>query len=118
MQKLKTIQTKSKLNEVYRTGEKGNGEAYHKYTVTNSNDKQVGAIQFQDGARNLKSSKSGVLDVDLLEIVRDRLICFQNGEFANDYNAEALVHIEEALECYNKRVENRIQRNVLGTNMH
>lgn len=58
----------------------------------------------------------GVLDTDLLEIVRDRLNDFQNGKFATRENAVALTHIEEALLWMNKRVEDRIERNVLGTN--
>ena len=41
---------------------------------------------------------------------------FQSGEFATRENACALTHIEEALMWLNKRVENRIERNVLGKN--
>lgn len=52
----------------------------------------------------------------MLEIVRDRLRCFQQGEFSTRENAIALTHIEEALLWMNKRVEDRIERNVLGTN--
>ena len=61
------------------------------------------------------SAVSGTLDTDLLEIVRDRLRCFQAGDFATRENACALTHIEEALMWMNKRVEDRIERNVLGT---
>ena len=42
---------------------------------------------------------------------------FQNGPFASEYNAEALMHIEEALKALNRRVEDRISRNVLGKNI-
>jgi hypothetical protein len=56
-----------------------------------------------------------VLDTDLLEIVRHRLQCFQEGDFKTRENAIALTHIEEALLWMNKRVEDRIERNVLGT---
>lgn len=55
-----------------------------------------------------------MLDVDLLEIVRDRLISFQSGQFSSRENACALTHIEEALMWQNRRVEDRIERNVLG----
>lgn len=72
-------------------------------------------IKFQKGPRNADDSIGGVLDVDLLEIVRDRLIHFQNGEFATRENACALTHIEEALMWMNKRVEDRAERGVLGT---
>ncbi|BDR86123.1 hypothetical protein N071400001_07310 [Clostridium tetani] len=37
------------------------------------------------------------------------------GAYESDYNAHALKHIEEALHCLNARVEDRIERNVLGT---
>ena len=66
-------------------------------------------------ARKTDDSIHGVIDTDLLEIVRDRLQCFQNGEFATRENAIALTHIEEALMWMNRRVEDRIERNVLGT---
>jgi hypothetical protein len=57
----------------------------------------------------------GVLDVDLLEIVRDRLKAFQTGDYATRENACAITHIEEALMWMNKRVEDRAERGVLGT---
>ena len=57
----------------------------------------------------------GIIDTDLLEIVRDRLKSFQNGNFATAYNEKALEHIEIALMYMNQRVEDRIERNVLGT---
>ena len=73
-------------------------------------------IQFQNGARKESGSIHGVIDTDLLEIVRHRLQCFQEGPFASRENALALTHIEEALMWLNKRVEDRIERNVLGKN--
>ena len=51
----------------------------------------------------------------ILEIVRDRLKGFQSGPMATRENACALTHIEEALMWMNKRVEDRIERGVLGT---
>ena len=73
-------------------------------------------IQFQNGPRNSEGSQHGILDTDLLEIVRHRMQCFQAGPFATDYNDKALEHIELALMYMNRRVEDRIERNVLGTN--
>lgn len=120
--KLSTIQKREKLNDVYAMDDKGNGGANHTYAVhkcgetpTIENEPMV-IIQFQDGARKLSGSTHGVLDTDLLEIVRDRLRGFQGGEFACRENACALTHIEEALMWMNRRVEDRIERNVLGTN--
>lgn len=112
--KLKTIQKRENLNEVFRIGEKGNGGAYHNYKITTEWGTLVD-IEFQKGARNEIGSVHGVIDSDLLEIVRDRLKCFQEGDFATRENAIALTHIEEALLWMNKRVEDRIERGVLGT---
>lgn len=123
MRKLSTIQKRENLNNVFAVDEAGNGGANHHYKVTYETidfddriEKIAADIQFQNGARKLPDSIHGVLDTDLLEIVRDRLKGFQSGEFATDYNAKALEHIEEALMWMNRRVEDRIERNVLGTN--
>ena len=123
MRKLSTIQKREKLNEVYAVDEAGAGNASHRYEIRPSEDDVeaigehdvLGVIEFQHGARKLPDSVHGVLDTDLLEIVRDRLKAFQAGEFATRENAIALTHIEEALLWMNKRVEDRIERNVLGT---
>lgn len=121
MRELNTIQKREKLNTVYAMDEKGNGGANHEYEVhgvidAESQYKFCHPIHFQNGARKLTDSVHGVLDTDLLEIVRDRLIGFQSGEFATDYNAKALEHLELALMYMNRRVEDRIERQVLGTN--
>ncbi len=120
---LSTIQKRNNLNEVHASKEKGPGGAYHLYQVVCYDDNaadltenMIKDIQFQCGPRNEEGSTRGVLDADLLEIVRHRLQCFQQGEFATRENAIALTHIEEALLWMNKRVEDRAERNVLGTN--
>lgn len=119
MEKLSTIQKREKLNNVYAVGEKGNGGAYHEYDITfdklNNGYISTNKIIFQNGPRKESDSVHGVIDTDLLEIVRHRLQCFQAGGFATRENAIALTHIDEALLWMNKRVEDRIERNVLGT---
>ena len=120
MRELSTIQKRENPNRVFATDEKGNGGANHSYLIV-SDDVGLEApketeIQFQNGARKLPDSVHGVLDTDLLEIVRDRLKGFQSGEFATEYNAKALEYVELALMYMNRRVEDRIERNVLGTN--
>ena len=119
MERLNTIQKRENLNEVFVVDEKGNGGAHHIYEIKwdadNNGYISTYRVEFQNGARKLKDSKHGVLDTDLLEIVRHRLQCFQQGDFATRDNAIALTHIEEALLWMNKRVEDRIGRNVLGT---
>jgi len=114
MKKLNTIQKREKLNEVFAIDKKGNGGANHKYHIE-INKFRTHEIQFQNGARKESNSIHGVLDTDLLEIVRDRLKGFQGGNFATRENAIAITHIEEALLWLNKRVEDRIERNVLGS---
>ena len=120
MKKINTIQKRNNLNAIYAEGEKGNGGAYHTYGISyDANGKGYisnHGISFQDGARKINGSTNGILDVDLLEIVRHRLQCFQNGEYATRENAIALTHVEEALLWLNKRVEDRAERGVLGTN--
>lgn len=125
MRKLSTIQKRENLNVVYAVDERGNGNANHLYQI-NALTKVDGlsgeceaitdwSIQFQNGARKDENAIQGVLDGDLLEIVRDRLIGFQSGKFASEYNQKALEHIELALMYMNRRVEDRIERSVLGT---
>lgn len=119
MKKLNTIQKRENLNNVFAVDEKGPGGANHEYLIRCSLDGcicDLANIQFQKGARKEENSQHGVIDPDLLEIVRDRLKAFQAGPFNSQYNAKALEHIEEALMWLNRRVEDRIERNVLGTN--
>lgn len=122
MRQLETIQTQAKLNEVFAMDEPGPGNASHLYRIMpNGCDEQGNMypshdIKFQNGPRKDPNSIPGVLDVDLLEIVRDRLKGFQSGDFACEQNAMALSHVEEALMWMNRRVEDRLKRQVLGTN--
>lgn len=121
MTKLDTIQKREKLNEVIRIGSPGPGGAHHEYIIVRADGEKPGVlnsvadIQFQKGPRAAQDSVSGVCDQDLLEIVRDRLRAFQAGPYACFENARALMHIEQALIQLNERVEDRIERGVLGT---
>lgn len=118
IRELNTIQQIQKLNRVFSEDNVGPGNAHHLYTICDSDDpfKMCVRIQFQEGPRKERGSIHGVIDSDLLEIVRDRLKGFQSGEYATEYNAEALKHIEIALTYLNKRVVDRYERDVLGTN--
>lgn len=125
MEKLSTIQKREKLNDVYAMDEKGPGGANHRYVICKHGEtnwtcgnNSIGVyddIRFQNGPRSDEDSIHGVCDQDLLEIVKHRLQCFQNGPFATEYNSRALEHLEIALMYLNRRVEDRIERNVLGT---
>lgn len=120
MEALNTIQKRGKLNIVERDGEPGPGGAYHDYLVCDDPPEEmphaiIARVEFQKGPRKVPESRHGVLDTDLLEIVRDRLKAFQSGDYACRENALALTHVEEALMWMNRRVEDRIDREVLGT---
>ena len=134
MHKPITIQKSEKLNTVYATDEPGPGGANHTYIICR-NDKNhrieypdgsveihtepdaiLTTVQLQCGPRKDLESIHASLGTDLLDIVGARLTASQNGKFACDENAHALAHIEEALLWMNKRVEDRIERTVLGTN--
>ena len=110
------------------TDQPGSGGAHHRYEITgldtgtnpSSTDgsgyqtswsRQV--ILFQNGPVPT-NGVNGVTIETLLAIDADRLRCFQAGPFASADNAEALMHIEAALECLHRRTRNRIAREVEG----
>ena len=117
MIELNTIQKREKLNKVYAVGEIGYGNAYHNYIISPCNNPDVilTEIKFQHGPRFEEGSRHGIATVDLMEICRNQLQSFQSGDMATREGAIALTHIEEALLWMNKRTEDRIERNVLGT---
>lgn len=123
MEKLSTIQKRNNLNAIYRVGEQGPGGGYHDYDIypadcdPETTELPLACIEFQKGPKNNPDSRRGILDSDLLEIVRDRLKAFQEGPLACWENLMALQNVEAALQYMNKRVEERADRNVLGT-MH
>ncbi len=110
------IQRTDNLNDVYYVDVAGPGNGRHLYSVSTKEQPSevLAVLQFQNGGRNVVGSVPGVLDEDLLEIVRHRLQCFQRGEFPTREGACALTHIEEALMWLNKRKEDRKERGVLG----
>ena len=131
-QKLSTIQKHNNLNHVYVGTTVGHGNGRHRYVIVPNGQPQKSVeiaddtqdapycfalceVRFQNGARTDENAMHGALDCDLLEIVRDRLAHFQAGEFATRENALALTHVEQALLWLNKRVEDRAERQVLGT---
>lgn len=117
MRQLGTIQVREKLNEVYAVDNVGPGGANHEYKISpiGNPNTTLSVIKFQCGPRKQEDAVHGVIDTDLLEIVRDRLKAFQEGAFANEYSEAALNHIEDALILLNKRIEDRVERNVLGS---
>ena len=123
IKKLDTVQTQEKLNDVYSvSGYNEPGGAPHRYIVIRANEdiedenKYIAQIIYQKGPRTEEDSITGVLDCDLLEMVKDRLEAFQEGPYSCWQNEKALLHVKEALYWMNKRVEDRISRDVLGKN--
>ena len=103
-------------NEIFVEDVAGPGNGRHNYEIRRADTgEKLLDIQFQNGARKEENSVAGILDSDLLEIVRHRLQSFQNGEYKTRENACALTHIEEALMWMSKRADDRAERGVLGT---
>ena len=124
MKKLSTIQKREKLNDVFAVDEEGPGGANHLYVIYKN-----GSAVLEDGDTSLRGKPEDLLltvqmqcgprkEADSLHgvIERDRLKAFQAGPFSSRENACALTHIEEALMWLNRRVEDRIERDVLGKN--
>ena len=111
------IQRNNNLNELFVEDIAGPGNGRHNYKIrpTDGSPYPNVELQFQNGPRKELDSIPGVLDQDLLEIVRHRLQCFQAGEYKTRENACALTHIEEALMWLSKRADDRAERGVLGT---
>lgn len=85
MEKLASVQTHHNLNAVYRAGEPGPGGAHHDYYIypadcdPETTELPLAVVEFQRGPRKDPEARPGVLDCDLLEIVRDRLAEFEAG---------------------------------------
>ena len=115
---------------VHVLDEPGSGGAHHLYqisgfhTVTNRSDPftfgghieptKRSTILFQNGPIN-DVGVNGVTHEALLAILIDRLECFQNGPFANDFNKSALWHLREAQTVLLNRTRERMARGVEGT---
>lgn len=113
---LRLIQSQGVLNQPIATNVYHETSPCYEYEVVRSGSEvPICTIRFQEGSPTSEESNPGVLDVDLLEIVRDRLIRFQSNDLKSREGAIALTHIEEALLWLNKRTTDRIQRGVFQT---
>lgn len=113
MRELERIQKRGNLNKVYASDGPGVGGASHSYAILYGGVPLL-EINFQKGGRDEPGSEFGVIDSDLLEVVRDRLTAFAAGPFSSPETEEALAHVEKALEALNTRVQDRTTRGVLG----
>lgn len=100
--------------EVSARDERGAGNANHRYEVySRANDEVLAVINFQNGPIKEKGV-NGIQNEDLLEIVIDRLVGFQAGEFACNENGSALYSIRAGLTDLRNRTQDRVARNVEG----
>lgn len=98
-----------------------NGNASHHYRIWHSGSdvlarKTVADIYFQNGPRNDPESYVGCTDAAILAILIDRYEGFQSGSFRCEENQDVLMHLYRALHYMEKRVEDRVERGVLGEN--
>lgn len=99
------------------TDEPGSGGANHDYVISvlgSPEGRSATLLRFQNGPIN-EVGVNGITQEVLLAIVRDRLQCFQKGEYACRENALALTKIEEAIHWLNHRTRERMDRGVEGT---
>lgn len=111
--------------------EPGSGGAHHCYSITGFDyarnpsvpdrrqygdlkDEDTAVVLFQNGPI-AEAGVNGLTHEVLLAILIDRLECFQNGPFANPYNATALSSLKVAQEALLARTRHRMDRGVEGT---
>lgn len=88
---------------------------HHDYFVDLPGDLRI-KVEFQKGPRQNPDYRQGVLDIDLLYILKDRMETFIES-FPNsaEYNKEALDGINKAIAALEARANERETRGVLGT---
>ena len=91
------------------------GGACHEYVVHTPDGDALGDIRFQHGPR-LETGDNGVQHIHLLHMIRHRLECFQEGQFASDYNQRCLEGVQMAIAADVARTEKRTLEGVEGKN--
>ena len=84
------------------------------YVEGHLNSNVLCEIHFQEGPIK-ECGVNGVCNEDLINMVIERLECFQNTEFKCRENAIAITKLEEALLWLRKRTMAREQRGIEGT---
>jgi len=100
--------------DIFVRDDPGAGGAHHHYSVEVKNPnapEPTTHIHFQNGPI-AEVGVNGLTQEVLLEIVADRLRCFQAGPFACKENACALTKIEEAQHWLQQRTLERMRRGV------
>ncbi|QCW07670.1 hypothetical protein [Lactococcus phage CHPC971] len=81
-----------------------------------SNGEILADIHFQDGPVKEKGL-NGVANEDLIVMVMHRLNQFQESEYACKENADAVKHLQGALDALRTRTNKRVQPGVKGTSI-
>lgn len=107
--------------EVRSMDEPGAGGAHHIYEIAVPADGKhlrpyhhVVGLHFQNGPI-ADVGVNGITHEALIAILIDRLECFQAGPYANDFNYQALKHLQEAQKALLERTRARMARGVEGT---
>jgi hypothetical protein len=94
-----------------------NGNASHFYACSYTSDEgntSTQLLSFQNGPIGVVGT-NGITHEVLLAILIDRLECFQDSKYANEYNQRALEHLTNALNALIARTAEREARGVEGT---
>ena len=92
------------------------GGACHAYkVVVTETGEEVFSCHFQQGPLK-QVGPNGTPDVLVAEVLKDRLVHFQNGPFASPYNGWGLSGIQTYLDGQNARTADREKRGVEGVN--
>ena len=101
--------------EIKRASKKGSGGAVTEYIIRRKKyGGNLGYIKFQEGGIKDHMDVNGVTNENLLQIVIDRLRCFQKGKYPCEENECALAYCNNALKMLELRTKERIQRGVEG----
>lgn len=100
--------------ELIALDEPGPGGAHHKYQIKVS-ESLIMSLTFQHGPLG-ESGPNGLTNEVLAAAIIDRLEGFQSGEFANEFNENALNHFRAGLNWLLQRTRDRIRRGVEGQN--
>ena len=97
------------LNQVYACGDIDATGARDMYSIWRGDHSISTGVVFQRGGIHDPNDAEGVLDIDLLLMVEDRLIAIQDGPFADDESKMALVAVQAAIKNLNDREESYLK---------
>ena len=109
---LDTIQKENNLNKIFTIDYADVTGINHEYMITLSSNNSNTMDNFCTIKFKKDSEHLGVDDSDLLEIVRDRLKCFQKGIYKCREYACAITHLEEALMWINKHRQDTKEKHI------